>query len=529
MKYTSPVFMFFVAGVWILYNVMPRKLRWTVLLAASIAFYCICDLRAAVWLVLCTAVTFSGGILIHKLHDKKDNKKDSNISKDKNNKKSLRLKKITLAITLLSVFGLLSVFKFGDFAARLLLPQNWIESNTFKTFSAGLILPLGISFYIFQSAGYLIDIYRAKYEPQKNIAKYALFVSFFPQIVQGPIGRYDRLAPQLLSGKRPDADDYRYGIQLILWGLFKKMIIADRVSLLVDSVFKSPESHGGIISAAAAVFYCVQIYCDFSGGIDISRGVAEGLGIRLDKNFEQPLFATSVSDFWRRWHITLGSWMRDYLFYPLSLSRLFGKFGKLMRRAFGARTGKLIPSLTATFIVFFMIGIWHGGAWKYIIFGLWNGVLITASMFAEPFFVKIRAKLNIKDGSKFWHIFSIFRTLLIVGTGRILTRANNTSEALIMLKNIFTSPKSSHVINGAFMNFGLTAEDYIIIAAAFAVLLIADIIAENSGNGISVRHFIERRSPVLQVLMIIITLGVLIYYGAYREGYIAAQFLYAGF
>jgi len=500
MTFTSPVFFFYIAGVWVLHAITPGRYKWVTLLAASVAFYCISDLRAAIWLLLCTCLTFFGAKLLQK-------------------QQSRVLKKVTLAVILLSVFGLLSVFKFAGFAANIL-------PSLFGRFNAGLLLPLGISFYIFQSAGYVIDIYRDKYTPETNIAKYALFVSFFPQIVQGPIGRYDRLAPQLLSGDKPDADAYRHGIQLVLWGLFKKMILADRVGILVNTVFSAPEVHGGIVTAVAAAFYCIQIYCDFSGGIDISRGVAEGLGIKLDSNFRQPLFAISVSDYWRRWHITLGSWMRDYLFYPISLSRIFGKYGKLMRNVFGNRVGRLIPSLTATFIVFFVIGIWHGGAYKFIIFGIWNGLLITAAMLAEPYFEKLRNAMGIKDGSKLFHAFRIFRTLLIIGVGRILTRAANTMGAVIMLKNIFTSPKSSHVINGALLELGLNVNDYIVIFAAFIVLLIADIMEEND---IRVRDFIARRAPVLQILFMIATLLVLTFYGAYGSNYVATQFLYAAF
>ena len=497
MTYTSPVFLLFVFGVWLLYAIMPKNFRWVALLLASLAFYCICDLRAGIWIILCTIITFFGGRLAY-------------------GQKSRWAKKFALAATLLSVFGLLFVFKFAGFAAKLL-------PSAFGIFENGLILPLGISFYIFQSAGYVIDLYRGKYPPEKNIAKYALFVSFFPQITQGPIGRWDRLAPQLFAGERPGADQYRHGIQLVLWGLFKKMVLADRVAAVVEGVFSAPEDYGGIVTLAAAAFYCIQLYCDFSGGIDISRGVAEGLGIGIDKNFEQPFFAVSVQDFWRRWHITLGSWMRDYLFYPLSLSRAFGKLGKRMRKIFGAQTGKMIPSLIATFIVFFTIGIWHGGAWKYIIFGLWNGCLMSFATFAEPIFAKMRKTLKIKEGGKLWHGFRIFRTLIIIGAGRILTRARNASEALIMLKHIFSSPKSSQVFAGAFLEFKLTAEDYIIVAVAFAIVLFADILEE---NGIKVRHFIERRAPVLQALLIVLALIALVYFGAYREGYINAQFIY---
>ena len=500
MRFASLLFFVFVAGVWLLHRLTPAKFRWVILLVASIAFYCLNDIRGGIWLVLCTLITFFGAKLVSK-------------------QKERRPKRIILAAVLISMFGLLFIFKFAGFAARL-LPQ------VFGPLSGGLLLPLGISYFIFQSAGYVIDIYRGKYEPESNIARYGLFVSFFPQIIQGPIGRYDRLAPGLFSGEKPGVDSYRHGIQLIIWGLFKKMILADRVGVLVATVFSSPESHGGIVTAIAAAFYCVQMYCEFSGGIDISRGIAEGFGVRLDKNFEQPLFATSVSDFWRRWHITLGSWMRDYLFYPLSLSRLFGKFGKRMRKVFGVRIGKLIPSLTATFIVFFVIGVWHGGQWKYIGFGLWNGTLITAAMFMEPYFAKMRQALKIKENSKLFHTFRILRTLIIVGLGRILTRANNVTAALIMVKHIFTSPKSSHILNGALMQLGLTGTDYIIIAVSFLVLLTADIMEENN---LRVREFIARRHAVLQVIFLAVSLISVVFFGVYRSGYVPAQFLYAGF
>ncbi|MCL1835251.1 MAG: MBOAT family protein [Oscillospiraceae bacterium] len=497
MLFASPGFLLFVVCVWLVHALTPRALRWIVLLAASAAFYAFCGFFAAVWLVFCTVITYAGALLLHKQEPGKK-------------------KKATLAVVLLMVFGLLSIFKFAGFAAQLL-------PSILGRFSGGLLLPLGISFYIFQSAGYLIDVYRGKHEPQRNIAKYALFVSFFPQIVQGPIGRYDSLSPQLLAGERPTADSYRNGIQLIMWGLFKKLILADRAAVLVSSVFSDPSAHGGVVSVAAAALYCVQLYCDFSGGIDITRGVAEGLGISLDQNFAQPFFAISVQDFWRRWHITLGSWMRDYVFYPLSLSQLFGRFGRSMRKVFGTRIGKLIPTLLASFIVFFVIGIWHGGSWKYIIFGFWNGMLITGAMLAKPLFEGARNALRIKEDGKLLYVIRLLRTLIIIGAGRILTRSDNVTGALIMFKKIFTSPKTSEVAAGAFTKLGLTNEDYIVMAAAFAVLIICDIMEE---RGLKARSFIERRHPALQVLLMVAAIAVLLYYGAFSRGYISAQFIY---
>lgn len=203
-------------------------------------------------------------------------------------------------------------------------------------------------------------------------------------MVQGPISRFGDLGPQLLAGRSLDFGNLKYGIQLMLWGYFKKLVIADRAAVLVSSVLDHPWDHSGSILAVGVLFYCIQLYGDFSGGIDITRGVAKLFGIDLAENFRRPLYATSLTDFWRRWHITLGTWMRDYLFYPLSLSKPFGKLGKLTRRHIKGKLGKILPTSLATFLVYLVIGIWHGANWRYIAFGFWNGGIITLSLLLSP-------------------------------------------------------------------------------------------------------------------------------------------------
>lgn len=255
-------------------------------------------------------------------------------------------------------------------------------------------MPLGLSYFIFQSVGYVIDVYRGKLPAQKNPLKYGLFVSFFPQMVQGPISRYDQLAPQLLAERSLDWRDLKFGIQLCLWGYFKKLVIADRAAVLVNAVITENCPYGGAVIASGILFYCIQLYCDFSGGIDITRGVARMFGIDMAENFRRPIFAMSLTEYWRLRHITLGAWMRDYVFYPLSLSKAFGRLSRWARTHIRGTGGKIFATSLATFIVYLIIGIWHGANFRYIAFGLWNGVLITASLLLERTFLRWKSALH---------------------------------------------------------------------------------------------------------------------------------------
>lgn len=296
-----------------------------------------------------------------------------------------------------------------------------------------LLLPLGISFYTFQSAGYLIDLYRGKYLPDRNLAKYALFVSFFPQIIQGPIGRHDKLAHQLYAQHKFDYKQAKFGAQLIVWGFFKKLVIADRAAVLVNQVFGNYQQYAGLEIFIAVILYCFQLYADFSGGLDIATGIAQTMGINLAKNFKRPYFAQTISEFWQRWHITLGSWMRDYLFYPLCFSKSFVKLGKSARKTMGIFLGKLLPVCLATFIIFITIGAWHGAKWKYIAFGMYNGGLIILGLVFAPVFNIIIKKGKIRTKSLGWRLFQTSRTFLLCCIGRYFSRGPSLKTAFHMM------------------------------------------------------------------------------------------------
>jgi|LFRM01.1.fsa_nt_gb D-alanyl-lipoteichoic acid acyltransferase DltB (MBOAT superfamily) len=495
-------FLLFISATLLVYFTVPRRSQWIVLLVASYVFYASAGVKQLLFLVLTTIISFSAGFLLAGV-------------KNKNKKKFI------LASALVLDFGLLVFLKYYNFAAsgiNALLAGTGFALPVFK-----LLLPLGISFYIFQSAGYVIDVYRGKYPPERNIARFALFVSFFPQIIQGPISRYDRLAPQLSASHEPDFDRLKYGIQLMLWGYLKKIIIADRAAVLVNTVFADYMNYPGSIAALAVLFYCIQIYCDFSGGIDIIRGIAQMMGIDMVENFRRPYFATSLADFWRRWHISLGGWMRDYLFFPLSLSRPFYRLGKRTRRLFPGKLGKIIPTSLASFIVFFVIGIWHGASFKYMAFGLYNGNIISFSIIAAPYFTAFLEKIRIDPQGLPWRIVQIISTNFIVFIGRYFTRGPSLMAALRMLKRTVFSFNMQALRDGTFRTLGLSGFDLFLIVAGCFIIFLVGFYQE---AGVEVRKALERKNWLVQWALVMAALAVLVFFGIYREGYIASEFIY---
>ena len=385
---------------------------------------------------------------------------------------------------------------------------------------------MGLSYFIFQAVGYVIDVYRGKTDAQKNPLRYGLFVSFFPQMVQGPISRYDQLAPQLTAERRLDWRDLKFGIQLCLWGYFKKLVIADRAAVLVNAVIKDNCPYGGAVIASGILFYCIQLYCDFSGGIDITRGVARLFGIDMAANFRRPIFATSLTDYWRRWHITLGAWMRDYVFYPISLSRGFGKLSRWARTHIGGTAGKIFATSLATFIVYFIIGIWHGANFRYIAFGLWNGVLITASLLLEKTFLRWKAALHVNDKSAGWRVFMTLRTALLVFIGRYFTRAPRLRSVFTLLKTTVLHPQPGQLFDGTLLSLGLAKTDFLVIALGLIVLLVLESLQE---RGVQIRAGLEKKSGFVQWAAMTALLLAVFLLGVFRAGYIPSGFIYTQF
>jgi len=531
MSFVSFYFLIFIAVVIIVYYITPKKVRWIVLLAASYIFYALNDIRALFFIIATTCTVFYTGILLDKLHAEEKGVIagiGADFGKEERKRhKYLYIKKRrkAAAFALLLNFGILAVLKYSTFfieSFNSLLPR--LHGSAELPY-VNLLLPLGISFYTFQSLGYIIDVYRGKYPADKHLGKFALFVSFFPQIVQGPISRHDQLAHQLARGNDFDYENFKYGIQLILWGFFKKIVIANRAAILTGSVMNDSDSYQGVEVGFALVLFTIQLYADFSGGMDIARGVSRCLGIDIVRNFERPYFAISIADFWRRWHITLGTWMRDYLMYPIALSKGFAKFNKWSRNHLGSYFGKQFPTAIAMVIVFFVVGVWHGAGWQFIMFGFYNGVLIAIGVLLTEPLQKIRVRypdLNLKRPTL--RILTSLGVFFLVVISRCFIHANGLRHALALIYSSFSVFNLGALSLDYFERTGLGYKGMLVLGIAILILFFISIAQE---RGVNIRESFARRNIVLRWIVYYFIILYTLLFGVY--GGEIADFIYQQF
>lgn len=528
MSFVSLNFVIFVAAAAGAYFLCPSKYRWCILLAASQIFYLLSSPHTYVFLLFTTVTTFCGGLLIESQTDKykiyvKEHKAELDRKKKKEIKAGYEKKKrwILLAVLLLNL-GILAFVKYFKVYINMIseaLNLDWLH------FDAGILIPLGISFYTFQSLGYLIDIYREQYKADRNLAKFGLFVSWFPQIIQGPISRYDQLAEQLYEPHSFQYERVKFGIQLMMWGWFKKLVIADRVAVFVNQVFDRYTEYTGFYAILGVIGYTIQIYGDFSGGMDIARGVSQIFGIDLTLNFKRPYFATSIPEFWRRWHITLGAWCRDYIFYPISLSKFFGKLGKNSRKLLGDRIGKQVPVIFAQLITFFVIGVWHGAEFKYIAYGLYQAVFIIGGILFEPYIIRLTEFLRINTKAFSWKLFQIIRTFILIVIGRFFSRGASFGAAVWMMRHSLDF-NPGVLFNGGIFTLGLTQKDFILLGICLIFWIMISTIQE---CGYSVRELIARQNAVFRWIIYLVGIFAIVIFGIYGIGYDAKSFIYRGF
>lgn len=525
MSYISFGFVGFLLLAVLLYGICPKRFRWIVLLLFSCGYYLCGGIRAMAYLSFTTLTTWAAGLILDRLSDRRKEIPKSDKDALEHNKK---VRQTAVAVTLVLNFSMLWMLKYLDFTVGTVTGLLEIIGISWNLAVPDFVMPVGVSFFIFQSVGYVIDCYRGKYPAQKNVAKFALFVSFFPQMVQGPISRYDKLAPQLTEGKKLNSDDLREGIMRILWGYFKKMVIADRAGVAAAAFFADYGSYSGTVTAAAILLYCINLYCDFSGGIDITVGSARLFGIVLEENFRRPIFAGNLAEYWRRWHITLGGWMRDYVFYPISLSPAFGKFGKWSRKKFGGKLGKIMPTSAATFIVYLIIGIWHGANFRYIAYGFWNGAVITSSILLANVYSDWKKKLRIDDESRRWKCFCMARTWFLVFLGRYITRSPRLLTGLALIGHTFNpmAARISDLWNGTMLNLGLTGADYAVIALSLAVMLAVEWFEEKHG---SLTEALAEKNGLIQWAAMALPMLAILFFGLYRDSYISSAFIYGAF
>ena len=534
MALNSFTFLLFLAVVVLVYYIVPKKYQWAVLLAASYGFYLSSGFAHVFYIIGTTLFTYLSSHWMQHLRDKQNDeiKKlgDSITREEKNAMKkagAAKIRRIQFATVFINILVLATVKYLNFFIGKFNDAFSLFEWNSNEPF-INILVPLGLSYYTFNSIGYLIDVGRGKLKAEKHFGKFALFVSFFPSIVQGPLFRYGDVGVQLQQEHKFDYDQVKYGAQLILWGFFKKLVIADRISAIPGTIFNANfTNYTGSEIFLAVVAYSFYIYFDFSGGTDITRGAAQMLGIELPENFNQPFFSNSMADFWRRWHMSLGAWMREYVFYPIMLCKPVASLSKKMRKKYGVYYGKLVPSVAAPFTVFFLMGIWHNITSQYVVNGLYNAFLISSSVAMEPVFKKMTEKLHINTEAFSWRLFQILRTTALLFISRIIVRAPSLMEACRMIKRMFFNfDFKLFLTDGAIYNYGVGKKDFWLLVFAIGILTVVSILRE---NGMKIRESLAKQNLVFRWGVMLILIMLIVVYGMYGSEYSSSAFIYENF
>ena len=497
MPLTSLAFIGALVLVFLLYYTLPKKAQWPLLLLASLGFYACAD---AGWRALCYVVfTVLSTWLIAWRIDAMQAKQKAYVAEHRAalsreerkayNAKQKRAQRWWLILGMALNIGILAV--------TIILNSTGLKD----AFKLNIIVPIGISYYTFRIMGYLIDVFWGKARVQKNPAKLALFTIFFPQVWMGPISRYDYINESLFGQHKFDWDAFQSGAQRMIFGFFKKLVIADRLRLALPDL----KELNGAAALFAMIVYAAQLYCDFTGGIDIAIGIAECFGIKMEENFDSPFRSKNIFEYWRRWHITMGTWFRDYVFYPISVAKPLQKLtGKLKSR--GAK--RRVPVYIATIVTWFVTGIWHGAAWNFIAWGLANGIVILISQEFQPLYGKFHKRFPKMQG-RLYDAFQVARTFLLMAFIRAFDIYAHVPLTFQRFASIFAHPR-----------FGAMAEavkalpwlDWLVAGLGICLLLIGT------------KRLRKLPAPVWLLLI----LAILVF-GVYGLGYDASAFIYTRF
>ena len=512
----------------LIYNIVPQKHRWKVLLLASYAFFWSISKKLIVYVIGSTFLIHYIGIWLEQIQDERNRllKEAEKEQKKKIRADYLKKQRRVLAFGVLVNIGILLIVKYTGFIGGNINSLLETLKVSFRLKIPKILMPIGISFYTLQAVSYLVDIYHEKIKADKNIARLSLYLTFFPQIMEGPICRYSETAMQLWEGNKITYDNLKNGILRANYGMIKKMIIADRLNRFIGEIYLNYAKYDGGIMAVGMVLYTLQLYMDFSGTMDMVIGTSEIFGIKLPENFKQPFFSKNISEFWTRWHITLGAFFRDYIFYPLSLSEPLKKLTTNARKKIGKYYGPLIASAVALFCVWFCNGLWHGAAWTFIFFGMYHFILILSGKIFEPAVLWFTAKLHI-DREKAWYKgLQIIKTVLLVFVGELFFRATTVKAGFEMLGKMFTNFTFNSFKDGTIFKLGMDKNDFIIIAIYTVLVFVISILHEKD---ISVRKQISKKNIVIRWTIYYFILFSIILFGAYGINYEAVQPMYANF
>jgi len=469
MTFATKEFAIFISIIFLIWNVLPVNKRWIILFPANVYFCYRAGIQCLIFILSVGVITYFMAMIVDKIA-------------------SAKVKKVVIWLEVAIFTGMLVLV---------------------RTVFSGIVVPLGLSFYSLMCMSYCIDVYRGMYGYEKNIYKLITFVSYFPHVIQGPFNNYGVMKDTLFSPKTFDYNRCVHAMYRISFGLMKKIVLADRISIIIEDVYAHPSGYYGFTVLFTAVMYSIQLYADFSGYMDIAMGVSKLLGIEMEENFNTPYFSKSMAEFWRRWHITLGGWFKNYVFYPVQKTSVCNSIRKTMKKKNNKYGMNVIPAVIGLFFVWTLIGLWHGFDWNYLCFDWMCGCIIIFSELMKPVYNKINSLGSIFK-SKLFDCFRMIRTFALITFCFMIFRPSTLNDSAILISNMFKG-----------VNFYAFAEfvywhlyDVFLIAPALIVMIMVDVL---KNKGIDVSAKLHKMNPVVRYLIYAIGI-VYIYLARYEFG-----------
>lgn len=520
--------LFLLVGV-LLFYLCPVRHRWKVLLAISILFYAIAGVKYLPFIFVTSFSVFWGGKKIGSIYGQLDERIE-NEKPDRKEKKALKekaktqCKKIMLGVLVFNI-ALLCVVKFTKFFIN---PINSLI--TFMggegTFSAAhIIVPLGISYYTFSALSYLLDLYWRRVDCEKSYARFLLYLIYFPHILQGPIEHYGRLGERLKAELLFDYDRFCKGLQLMLYGYFKKLVVADRINTFITTAYGNYSETSGSILLVAMFLDVVYIYADFSGCMDMVRGMSQLFGIEMDLNFNHPFSSRTVTEFWRRWHMTMGGWFREYVYMPVSTSDFVKNVSKKTRDSLPLQMSRSITTAIPVTVTWVLTGLWHGTGATYVAWGLYYSFMIFMSVSFGESAHNLAVKCRVKTETESYHLFQVIRTTCIFAGGRLLTRPGTLHQTWDIIKRTVSHFDLFALADGSLLEMGMTGKELLV--AAFFILLFGCI--STLQQKMQVRELIARQNLPVRWAIYIAAIFIVLIFGVYGPGYDASAFVYMAY
>ncbi len=489
----------------IIYYLIPKRFQWVgLLLFSAVFFVASCKIVTIIYLIINIITTKTVCEILEK-------------------KKS----RVVLLCGLLIDIGMLAALKYTDFLISNLNLIFYSGKSEAMIPKMEWMAPIGISYYTIQTVAYILDVYWDITRPQKGFFKTALFVGYWPQLKCGPIARFSDMKDQLYCGHDFSFRNVTFGLQRMIWGIFKSLVISNRLGIMVDTIYGNTVVYNGFYIWFAAIAFMLQLYTDFSGCMDIVIGASECYGIILPENFRTPFFSRTVQEFWQRWHITLGSFMRDYVLNSILRTKVWKKMTKGAKKKFSKKVFIQLPSLFAMLFVWLLMGLWHGGGWQFVIgMGLWFWLCISIERLTYPLSQKLISLFRLKTDTFSWHLFQSLKVFVLVSIGNMFFRIDSLLETLRVMRQGLIQMNPWILFDGSLYELGISEKDFHLVIAGLFILIVISYLQEKYG---SVRELIAKQNYVFRWGIYLLLIAAVIIYGIYGPGFDARTFIYERF